>query len=206
LKSGDVALISDAGTPTISDPGFELVVAAIENGYQVTPLPGPSAITTALSASGLSTKAFTFLGFLQRNHQTKVINQLTQFCNREETLILYESPTRLNRTLDLLRSILGNRSAVVANDLTKMFEEFRRGSLEELINYYESHPVRGEVTIIVDGQISNEIETWTEARVRAEIQKAIAKGTRRSIAAKEISKLSGWSRQSIYNLLGNEEN
>lgn len=206
LNSGDVALISDAGTPTISDPGFELVIAAIENGYQVVPLPGPSAITTAISASGLSPKAFTFLGFLQRNHPTKVINQLTQFRNRDETIILYENPTRLIHTLKLLRSILGNRPVVVANDLTKMFEEFHRGHLDEVIDYYQNHPVKGEVTIIVDGQTQREVEIWTEESVKMEFQKAIANGAKRSLAAKEISKTSGWSRQRIYKLLENEEN
>lgn len=206
LKSGDVALISDAGTPTISDPGYELVVAAIENGYKVVPLPGANAITTAISGSGLAPKAFTFLGFLQRNHQTKVRNQLIQFRDREEAIVLYESPTRLLPTLKLLYSILGNRSAVIANDLTKMFEEIYRGKLNDIINHYQNNPIRGEVTIIVEGQMHEETETWVEEDVRIEFKKAIEKGMKRSLAAKTISKSSGWSRQSIYKLLENDDN
>jgi len=202
LRDGDVALITDAGTPTISDPGFELVNEVIANQYKIVPLPGPSAITVALSASGLMTKSFTFLGFLQRNHKTKLLNLLSQFKMREEAIVLFENPKRLVNTLSLLLDVLGNRSAVVALEMTKMFEEFQRGSLEQLITYFGANPPRGEVTIILQGKIQEEDENiWSERQVRDALSKALSEGAKRSIAAKQISKVSGWSRQSIYSLL-----
>lgn len=198
LRTDDVALISDAGTPTISDPGFELVSAAIDNGFQVIPLPGPSAVTVALSASGIATKAFTFLGFLQRNHREKVNKLLAEYRNREETLILYESPQRLVNTLTLLLNMLGNRYVVVALELTKMFEEIRRGPLDEMIKHFETNPVKGEVTIVLGRPIQEEKVIWSEKRVISEFRKLLENGEKRSIAAKTISKRSGWSRQRIY--------
>jgi 16S rRNA (cytidine1402-2'-O)-methyltransferase len=199
LKTGDVALISDAGTPTISDPGLELVTAVLQSGYQVVPLPGASAITTALSASGLSPKTFAFLGFLPRDHN-RIVSSLSQYKTRQETLILFESPNRLLGTLRLMLDVFGSRMVVVAIELTKMFEEFQRGSLEDVISFFEANPAKGEVTILLQGYMEVK-EIWTEERVRYEFNKLLANSIKRSTAAKEISKLSGWGRRSIYAIL-----
>lgn len=204
LQTDDVAIITDAGTPTISDPGLELVQEAIAKGHRIIPLPGPNAVTVALSASGIFSKSFTFLGFLPRSNKKKLTNLLSGFQTRDETIVLFESPRRLTSTLSLIANILGNRNAVVALEMTKMFEEFQRGSLDQLINYFNDKPPRGEVTIVIQGPLSEESElVWSEKQVKDELTKALSAGTKKSLAAKEISKISGWDRQTIYSLLDN---
>ncbi|MEP7292891.1 MAG: 16S rRNA (cytidine(1402)-2'-O)-methyltransferase [Chloroflexota bacterium] len=151
LASGDLALITDAGTPGISDPGYELITAAIEAGIRVVALPGANAITTALSASGLPTDAYRFYGFPPRKD-----GELRQFlaarAEYPETLIFYESPNRLVKTLGVMREVLGDRQAVVGLELTKLFEEFARGTFSELIVHFAREPIRGEVTLMVQGK------------------------------------------------------
>lgn len=150
LERGDVALISDAGTPGISDPGYELIRAALAAGAQVEALPGANAAITALVASGLSAGGFIFLGFPPR--KAGKLREFFEGCAaRTETLILYESPNRLVETLQTALETLGDRAAAVALELTKMFEEIRRGTLTELSGYYQGTPPRGEVTIIIAG-------------------------------------------------------
>lgn len=151
LASGDVALISDAGTPGISDPGYELIAGAIDAGVRVIALPGANAITTALSASGLPTDSFRFYGFPPRKD-----GELRQFLREKaafrETLIFYESPNRLIRTLATMREVFGERQAVVGLEVSKLFEEFARGTLGELIDHFVREPIRGEVTLMVQGK------------------------------------------------------
>ncbi len=150
LKSGRaVALISDAGTPGISDPGYHLVQACIQNNIRVIPVPGPSAIITALIASGLPSHRFVFEGFLpQKKGRKKRIEQLAK---EERTIILYESPHRILKTVRELYAQMGERSCVMARELTKKFEEFFRGTLGELIKYLESKPIKGEIVLLVQG-------------------------------------------------------
>jgi len=154
LERGDVAVITDAGTPCISDPGYELVGRALEIGAQVDVISGANAITTALCASGLPSDGFRFLGFPPRKE-----SQLKRFLDgvsaASETLIFYESPNRLLKTLAILNEVLGARQAVVAIELTKFFEQFQRGTLPELAIFFETNPVRGEVTLLVAGQSSS---------------------------------------------------
>jgi 16S rRNA (cytidine1402-2'-O)-methyltransferase len=150
LASGDVALITDAGTPGISDPGYELVVQAIEAGIRVIALPGANAITTALTASGLPTDSFRFYGFPPRK-DGELRDYLTALAAFPETLIFYESPNRLIKTLGTMREVFGDRQAVVALEVTKLFEEFARGTLSDLIAYFSHEPIRGEVTLLVRG-------------------------------------------------------
>ncbi len=151
LDGSDVALISDAGTPLISDPGSRLVDAAIAAGITVTPIPGASAILTALVASGLTGTAFTFLGFLPRA-VTERVAAATAALAQPHTVIMYEAPPR---TADLLRTLAGAgggaRRAVVARELTKVHEEFRRGTVAELAAYYEATAPRGEVVVLLEG-------------------------------------------------------
>jgi 16S rRNA (cytidine1402-2'-O)-methyltransferase len=151
LRSGvSVALVSDAGTPVISDPGYFLITRSIEAGIRVVPVPGPSAVLAALAASGLPTDAFRFEGFLPRKDgpRSKRIESLRE---DSASLILFESPHRIGKLLASLRAILGNRRAVLARELTKRFEEFHRGTLDELLTQVQGHPPKGEITLVVEG-------------------------------------------------------
>lgn len=153
LRTGhSVALVSDAGTPGISDPGSALVRATIEAGLDVESLPGPNAAITALAASGLSTRSFVFEGFLphKKGRQTR----LKELARYRETIILYESPHRLLRTLgDLCEHFDPSRNAVIGRELTKLYEEYNRSTLAELLADYESRPsVKGEIVLLVEGR------------------------------------------------------
>lgn len=151
LKEGkSVALVSDAGTPGLSDPGFVLVRAAVEAGIRVTAIPGPSALVAALVISGLPTDTFTFTGFLpaKKNRRRKALDSLAAL---PHTLIFYESPHRIAATLTDMVEIYGNRWAAICRELTKKFEEVHRGKLNDLVQFYETSEARGEFTIIVAG-------------------------------------------------------
>jgi len=145
-----VALVSNAGTPLVSDPGYRIVQAAIRAGAPVVPVPGPCAAIAALSASGLPVHRFTFLGFPPKRE--KALSRLLA-SERENpgTLVLYESPGRLVRTLTAAREALGDRPGAVARELTKLHEEVRRGRLSELAEHYEASPPRGECTVLIEG-------------------------------------------------------
>jgi 16S rRNA (cytidine1402-2'-O)-methyltransferase len=154
LKQGsDVAVVSDAGTPSISDPGFRLVRAAIENEVPVVPVPGPSALISALVAAGLPTDEFFFAGFLpSKLHARRT--RLTELKSVPGTLIFYEAPHRLSATLKDAHEILGEREAVVARELTKLHEEIRRGRLSELANHYANEDnARGEIVVLIDRNV-----------------------------------------------------
>ena len=147
LEGKDLALISDAGTPTISDPGYGLIRDCIKNNIIITPIPGASAITAAMSISGLPSDSFTFVGFLpQKKGRMKKIEQLK---NIDNTIILFESPFRLEKTLNQLLDSLGNRSVVVGRELTKLYEEVIRGNLNEVIKYFSKSKVKGEIVIMI---------------------------------------------------------
>ncbi len=143
-----VALISDAGTPCISDPGYQLVRDAVAAGIPVVPIPGPSAVVTALSAGGLPTDCFTFLGFLP-NRQGKRRERLARLAGEEQVLVFYESPRRLLAMLADLRETCGDREVVVARELTKIYEEFVRGRVTEVLERLKDRDIRGEVVILV---------------------------------------------------------
>ena len=147
LEGKDLALISDAGTPTISDPGYGLIRHCIKNNIIITPIPGASAITAAMSISGLPSDSFTFVGFLpQKKGRMKKIEQLK---NIDNTIMLFESPFRLEKTLNQLLDSLGNRSVVVGRELTKLYEEVIRGNLDEVIKYFSKSKVKGEIVIMI---------------------------------------------------------
>jgi 16S rRNA (cytidine1402-2'-O)-methyltransferase len=150
-----VALVTDAGTPAISDPGEELVIQATENGIPVIAVPGPCAAVQALIVSGLPTGRFTFLGFLPRR-STERRKALQMWKDRQETLVLYEAPHRLSATLRDLREVFGLRRACLARELTKMYEQVIRGTLEELVEWAQSETVRGEMVIVVEGDSGTE--------------------------------------------------
>ena len=147
LEGKDLALISDAGTPTISDPGYGLIRDCIKHDIVIVPIPGVSAITAAMSVSGLPSDSFTFIGFLpQKKGRLKKIELLK---NIENTIILFESPYRLEKTLNQLLEHLGNRSVVVGRELTKLYEEVIRGNLTDVIKYFSKSKVKGEIVIMI---------------------------------------------------------
>jgi 16S rRNA (cytidine1402-2'-O)-methyltransferase len=200
LAAGDVALVSDAGTPGISDPGFELIREAIARGIEVVPLPGPSAIVTALVASGLPTDSYIYLGFLPRKANA-LREALSEVAHERRTLIAYESPNRLVETLSTILETLGDRPLAVARELTKIYEEIRRGPASAVLAHYREHEPRGEVTLVIGGapeQIGD--QPWDEERVRAALQARLDAGQSRRQAAKAVAALSGWDSRAIYDL------
>ena len=152
LKEGHpVALVSDAGTPGISDPGFRLIQAAIQNQIPVVPIPGPSAVIAALSVSGLPTDAFLFKGFLPHKSK-KRRDLLSELEGARETLIFYESPHRITETLQDVFDILGDREIVLTRELTKVYEEIRRGRVSEIRNQIGERKLKGEITLLISGK------------------------------------------------------
>src|SRR5437763_3433757 len=148
LEQHDIALVSDAGTPALSDPGVRLVAAAVAAGYPVVPVPGPSAVLAALVASGLPTNQFTFLGFLPRR-RGELERLLREAAESRRTFLFFESPHRILKTLAIMAAALGPRSVVVARELTKKHEEFLRGTPAELSEHFQRVPPRGELTVVV---------------------------------------------------------
>ena len=156
-QGDDVALVTDAGTPGVSDPLYNLVQLALEKEVQVVSLPGPSAILTALTVSGLPMDRFRFEGFLPRKKRRKRI--LAELAELSETVVLFESPLRLEKTLNELREVFGNRKAAITRELTKMYEEVLRGGLDDLCKANEGRKWKGEITIVLSGKSSkNEIK------------------------------------------------
>jgi 16S rRNA (cytidine1402-2'-O)-methyltransferase len=152
LNQGDqVALVSDAGTPGISDPGFRLIQIAIENQIPIVPIPGPSAVIAALSVSGLPTDSFLFKGFLPHKSKKRK-DLLKQLAEIKETLIFYESPHRLNETLKDILDILGDREIVLTRELTKIYEEILRGKVSEVQKQTGTRKLKGEITLVVEGK------------------------------------------------------
>ena len=198
LEQGDVALVSDAGTPALNDPGYELVRAALQAGYTVSPIPGACAPVAALVASGLPTDAFLYLGYLPRQPGER-LRALQKVAQLPYTLIFLETPHRLLESIIDLEAVLGNRQMAVARELTKLFEEITRGSISEIRNYYEDRPLQGEFTLVVAGCPPSQ-EHWTEGKLRAALQEAALQNELPSRAAGRIATESGWPRRKVYSL------
>ncbi|MCM0592157.1 MAG: 16S rRNA (cytidine(1402)-2'-O)-methyltransferase [Gloeotrichia echinulata IR180] len=200
LQNGQaIALVSDAGMPAISDPGYELVKACIENGITVVPIPGASAAITALSASGLPTDKFVFEGFLPPKGQQRR-TQLEFLQTEARTIIFYESPHRLRDTLQDLAEVWGgDRQIVLARELTKLYEEFWRGTITEAIAYYNQREPQGEYTLVVAG-ISASQPQLTEAQLKAELEQLISQGISRSQASRQLAKFTSLPRRQLYQL------
>jgi 16S rRNA (cytidine1402-2'-O)-methyltransferase len=187
LQGLKVALVSDAGMPAISDPGYELVTAAISEQVTVVPLPGANAALTSLIASGISCQPFYFYGFLNRNKKDKR-TELESLKKQTATLIFYESPHRLKETLAIMLDVLGNRNIAICRELTKKFEEFIRGTLEEVVAWTNKDEIRGEFCIIVDGtdvQPEEESSWWEHLSVQEHVNHYISV---QSIPSKEAIK------------------
>ncbi len=199
LETGDVAIVSDAGTPGISDPGYELVRQAIEQGIRVEPLPGASAITTALVGSGLPTDGFVYLGFLPRKDRA-LRDFLSTLASERRTLVAYESPNRLVDTLKAVQDTLGDRPICVARELSKMFEEFQRGTVSAVLAHFIEQAPRGEIVLVMAGAPETEPVQWDEAQIRTALSERVAAGESLSSAARALAGESGWERRAIYAL------
>jgi 16S rRNA (cytidine1402-2'-O)-methyltransferase len=198
LAAGDVALISEAGTPGLSDPGYELILAAIARGFPVVPIPGPSAPMTALVVSGLPSDSFLYLGFLPRRSAERR-GFLAEVSAERHTLIAFETPHRLRESLADIEAVLGNRPLAVCRELTKMHEEVRRGTVAEARAHFNEVDPRGEFTLVIGGA-SGQPERWNEERVRETLDELLAQGLTRPAAARRIAAASGWSRAEVYDL------
>lgn len=196
-RGEDAALVTDAGMPGVSDPGEVLVALAVGRGIRVVPVPGASAVVAALAASGLPTGRFHFLGFLPRSGPERR-QMLEEVAPLRASLVLYESPRRLEDTLGLLASILGDRRAVVARELTKLHEEFVRGTLLQLAARYASRPPRGEVVVVVEGATGG--GRWAESEVRAAVRAGLGRGERLKALARDVARASGWASGEVYRL------
>lgn len=196
LDEGDVALISDAGTPAIADPGQEIVAAALKAGHTVVPIPGASAAIAAVSASGLVTGPFIFLGFVERKGE----GRRAAFGKAIATgwpVVLFESPQRLLETLADLRDAFGDRDAIVARELTKLHEEIASGTISSLIAHFSAGEVRGEIVIVLgSGNVADEAVD-TEAIAR----KLLADGLKPSKAARELAQIAGISGDAAYEII-----
>lgn len=199
LAEGDVALVSDAGTPALNDPGYELVRAALEAGHRVSPVPGPCAPIAALVASGLPTDSFLYLGYLPRQAQERRA-RLQQVAALPYTLIFLEAPHRLLSTLTDLHEVLGDRPVAVARELTKLHEQVWRGSLSEARPYFAENAPRGEFTLVVAGAPSAATTRWPEAAVRAALRAGLASGEGLPQLAARVARESGWERRRVYQL------
>ena len=194
-----IALVTDAGIPGISDPGYELVKACIEAGILVVPIPGASAVITALSAAGLPTDKFVFEGFLSAKGKER--KERLEFIQSEpRTIIFYEAPHRLRQTLQDLADALGSqRQIVLARELTKLHEEFWRGAIHHAIAHYQQKEPQGEYTLIVAG-IPPAKPQLSEAQLKAELLQLMSQGISRSQASRELAKVTSVSRRQLYQL------
>lgn len=200
LKAGgSAALVSDAGTPSISDPGYRMVSAAIEAGLDVIPIPGPSAAMTALSVSGLSTDAFAFIGFLPKK-PGKRAEILKILSGDARTLIFYESPKRIISLLDEARQALGDRDAVACREMTKLHEEFLRGRLSDIqARLLERDAVKGEFTLLIAGREASAGDVVSKNDLAEAIQEALQEpGARVSSVAKAIARRFDLPKKQVY--------
>ena len=198
LDRADVALISEAGTPLFSDPGYELVQAVIKHGLPVVPIPGPSAVTAALPASGLPTDRFLFLGFFPRKAGDRR-RSLEEVKAQEVTLIFFEAPHRLRATLADMVAVLGSeRPIAVCRELTKLHEEIWRGTLGQALQEWSERPPRGEFTLVVAGAAPE--PAWEKSRVEARLAELVKTGLSAKDAVRQVTALSTWPKREVYAL------
>jgi 16S rRNA (cytidine1402-2'-O)-methyltransferase len=196
LQQKDVALVSEAGMPGLSDPGHELIEAAIARGIPVVPVPGPSALITALVVSGLPTDSFLYLGFLPRRQKQRR-QLLASVAGERHTLVAFEAPHRLLASLADLKDMLGDRRIALARELTKLHEEVWRGNVGQALAHFEESPPRGEFTLIIEGA-KEEPVTWDEGQVIEALAELLAEGVERKEAVKAVSDLAGWPKREVY--------
>lgn len=202
LEAGEsLALVSDAGTPLVSDPGGRVVAAVAEGGYDIVPIPGPSAVLAALISSGLPTDRFVFLGFPERKGKGRRA-LLERVASSEETVVLFESPRRLVALLEALVEACGpERRVSVARELTKIYEEIRRGTLVEVAAYYRERPPKGEVTLVVAAGEQDALAADREAEAVSLAEELIGEGVKPSAAARELTNRLRVARNDAYRIV-----
>ena len=198
LERGDVALVSEAGMPGLSDPGYELIRTAIEAGHPVVPIPGPSAPIAALVVSGLPTSRFLYLGFLPRKAGPRR-RLLAEVAPVQYTLLAFESPHRLLETLEDMERILGDREMAIARELTKLHEEVWRGRVSQAHAHFAATPPRGEFTLVIAGATREEVR-WGEERVQAALERFLGAGVPRREAIRAVAEMADWPQQEVYQL------
>lgn len=194
LESGDVALVSEAGMPGISDPGYELVVAATERGIPVVPIPGASVLTTALAISALPTTQFIYLGFLPRRKGER-LRLLEQIADEERTILAFEAPHRLLSSLKDMLQVLGDRRVAVCRELTKVHEEVFRGTLGQAIEHFPQP--RGEFTLVIEGRRGG---SYPLQEAEGELRLLYEKGVSAKDAISQVAKATGASKKELYRL------
>ncbi|WP_418791300.1 16S rRNA (cytidine(1402)-2'-O)-methyltransferase [Phosphitispora sp. TUW77] len=200
LNAGkDVALVSDAGTPGISDPGYELVCLALSEGFMVVPIPGPTALITAVLCSGLPIDRFVFEGFLPRvkKERNKVFEQMK---SEERTQVFYESPRRVIKTLQEMQKLLGERKVAVARELTKIHEEVVRGLLADVISYFQANPPKGEFVIVLEGSEENpkDCSALKSCDLFLMVNNLVTQGWDKKEAIKEVARRTGIGKNNVY--------
>jgi 16S rRNA (cytidine1402-2'-O)-methyltransferase len=206
LSRGEsIALVTDAGTPGISDPAYRIVVAAIERGVTVTPVPGATAMIAGLVASGLPTDSFLFAGFLPHKKQARRA-RLEELKFERATLVFYETPHRIREALLDVREILGDRRAAIARELTKLHEQFIRGAVSEIIAHFDANEPRGELTLVIAGNREDNLKAVESISISEQVELlAREQGLSRGDAIKQAARSRGLSKREAYQLLLNEK-
>lgn len=194
LEGENIALVSDAGMPGISDPGEDIIRVAVEEGIDIVGLPGPSASLLALVISGIRTDKFTFEGFLS-SKRTERLKEIEKFKDEEKTIIIYESPHRILKTLNDLKEILGNRKIALGRELTKKYEEINRGKIDDVIREYEQRDIKGEIVLILEGKLEEEKE---DISIEEELKKLIELGYTKKDAVKKLVKEKSLAKNEVY--------
>jgi 16S rRNA (cytidine1402-2'-O)-methyltransferase len=198
-----VALVSDAGMPGLSDPGYRLVRACIDAGLKVEVVPGPTAVVTALALSGLPPGRFVFEGFLPRKPGDRR-KRIESLAAEARTVVLFESPHRIEATLEDLRSVLGDRRVALARELTKLYEEVLRGSLSEVIDALKDRPPRGEITLVIEGAVGEHKPEPAREELAARARDLMAEGIDRKEAMARVARDAGVSRRKVFDALVDE--
>lgn len=204
IEGKSVAIVSDAGTPGISDPAYRIVLAAIENRITVVPIPGAVALVAGLVASGLPTDSFLFAGFLPSKKMARR-TRLEELNTERATLVFYEAPHRIRETLIDALEILGDRQASLARELTKLHEQFVRGKLSELVAHFDSNQPRGEMTLVIAGNEKDNLLPVETGSINEQVGRLVLGGASRSDAIKLAAKSRGLSKRDAYQLMLNEK-
>ncbi|MDE7157177.1 MAG: 16S rRNA (cytidine(1402)-2'-O)-methyltransferase [Lachnospiraceae bacterium] len=203
LQEGkNIALITDAGTPGISDPGEELVRQCYEAGIEVSSLPGPAACITALTMSGMATRRFAFEAFLPSDKKERAM-VLAELAEETRTIVLYEAPHHLLRTLEELRDQIGNRRITVCRELTKKYEEAKQSFIDDMIDHYSLNEPKGEFVLVIEGKsfdekVKEEQESWLELTIAEHLDYYVNRGMNKKEAMKQVAKDRGISKRDVY--------
>lgn len=200
LEEHNLAIVSDAGTPALNDPGYEIVKEALARGYKVVPIPGASSPISALTASGLPTDQFLYIGYLPRKH-TERLKLLHEVEKLPYTLVMLETPHRLLAAMVDLRQALGNRRIVLGREMTKKFEEFIHLTLDKADEYFLTHEPRGEFTVVIEGKTRSGVETWNREALEDEVHRRMGEPYQARELAKAIALASGWNSKDIYDVI-----